>query len=137
MTDAEVTLTLTASDTSSASASDSLALSIRETGSAFLTTWSVTGTGTAVSIPTEGSYGIVWGDGRADTVTGTGTQSHTYPAAGEYQVAMTGGLSRMDLSRSPAPTPGKLASIDQWGGHRVDVDGGRLPRGIKHGVRRG
>ena len=115
LTDAEVTLTLTASDTSSASASDSLTLSIRETGSAFLTTWSVTGTGTTVSIPTEGSYGIVWGDGRADTVTGTGTQSHTYPAAGEYQVAMTGGLSRMDLSASGA-TPGKLASIDQWGG---------------------
>ena len=113
--DATVTLTLTASDTSSASASDSLTLSIRETGSAFLTTWSVTGTGTTVSIPTEGSYGIVWGDGRADTVTGTGTQSHTYPAAGEYQVAMTGGLSRMDLSASGA-TPGKLASIDQWGG---------------------
>ena len=113
--DATVTLTLTASDTSSASASDSLTLSIRETGSAFLTTWSVTGTGKNVAIPTEGSYGIVWGDGRAGTVTGDGTQSHDYPAAGEYQVAMTGGLSRMDLSASGA-TPGKLASIDQWGG---------------------
>ena len=112
--DTNVTLTLTATDTSSASATDSLVLAIRETGSAFLTTWNVTETGTTVSIPTYGAYEIIWGDGSAEAVRFSGPQSHSYPAAGTYQVAMTPGLSRIGLSGSGA-TPERLASIDQWG----------------------
>ena len=112
--DTNVTLTLTATDTSSASATDSLVLAIRETGSAFLTTWNVTETDTTVSIPTYGAYEIIWGDGSAEAVRFSGPQSHSYPAAGTYQVAMTPGLSRIGLSGSSA-TPERLASIDQWG----------------------
>ncbi len=112
--DTNVTLTLTATDTSSASATDSLVLAIRETGSAFLTTWNVTETDTTVSIPTEGAYEIIWGDGSAEAVRFSGSQSHSYPAAGTYQVAMTPGLSRIGLSGSGA-TPERLASIDRWG----------------------
>ena len=112
--DTNVTLTLTATDTSSASATDSLVLAIRETGSAFLTTWNVTETDTTVSIPTYGAYEIIWGDGSAEAVRFSGPQSHSYPAAGTYQVAMTPGLSRIGLSGSGA-TPERLASIDQWG----------------------
>ncbi len=109
-----VTLTLTATNTSLASATDSLVLAIRETGSAFLTTWNVTETGTTVSIPTYGAYEIIWGDGSAEAVRFNGLQSHSYSAAGMYQVAMTSGLSRIGLSGSDA-TPKRLASIDQWG----------------------
>ena len=86
---------------------------------AFVTTWDATASPYTISIPLEVHPGetlsIDWGDGTsAVDVTSGGTQSHTYSASGEYQVSMTGGLSRIHLFVTGS-TAGKLASIDSWG----------------------
>ena len=72
---------------------------------AFVTTWNVTASPYTVSIPVEvhtgGTLTIDWGDGTAAVEVATnGTQSHTYPASGEYQVSMTGDLSRIILGNT-------------------------------------
>ena len=87
---------------------------------AFVTIWDATASPYTISIPLEVHPGetlsIDWGDGTgAVDVTSDGTQSRTYSASGEYQVNMTGGLSRINLGASGS-TADKLASIDQWGG---------------------
>ena len=88
------------------------------TEGAFVTTWNVTASPYTVSIPVEvhtgGTLTIDWGDTTTTTVTTNGTQSHTYLASGEYQVSMTGDLSRIILG-DLGSTSSKLASIDQWG----------------------
>ena len=86
---------------------------------AFVTTWNVTASPYTISIPvrvhTGGTLTIDWGDGTAAVeVTTNGIHSYTYSASGEYQVSMTGDLSRIILG-APGGTSGKLASIDQWG----------------------
>ena len=85
---------------------------------AFVTTWNVAASPYTISIPvevrTDGTLTMDWGDGIITTVTTNGTQSHTYPASGEYQVSMTGDLSRIILGNTGS-TASKLASIDQWG----------------------
>ena len=85
---------------------------------AFLTTWEADGPQHTISIPLMVHAGqtltIDWGDGTISTVASSGTQSHTYDAAGQYMVSMTGGLSGINLG-SAGSTPGSLASIDQWG----------------------
>ena len=86
---------------------------------AFATTWDATASPHTISIPLEVHSGdpltISWGDSSADTtVTADGTQSHTYSTSGEYQVSMTGGLSRINLHDSDS-TASKLVSINQWG----------------------
>ena len=86
---------------------------------AFVTTWNVTASSYTISIPVEvhtgGTLTIDWGDGTAAVeVTTNGIHSYTYLASGEYQVSMTGDLSRIILG-APGGTPSKLASIYQWG----------------------
>ena len=85
---------------------------------AFVTTWNVAASPYTISIPvevrTDGTLTMDWGDGIITTVITNGTQSHTYPASGEYQVSMTGDLSRIILGNTGS-TASKLASIDQWG----------------------
>ena len=86
---------------------------------AFITTWETTAVSESISIPVEvhtsGTLTIYWGDGSApESVTASGTETHTYAASGEYQVSMTGDLSRINLGASGS-TPAKLLSIDQWG----------------------
>ena len=85
---------------------------------AFVTTWNVAASPYTISIPvevrTDGTLTMDWGDGIITPVTTNGTQSHTYPASGEYQVSMTGDLSRIILGNTGS-TASKLASIDQWG----------------------
>ena len=88
-------------------------------GGAFATTWKTTSAGESISIPVEihtgGTLTIDWGDGgAATTVTTSGTQTHPYSAFDEYQVSMTGDLSRINLGASDS-TASKLISIDQWG----------------------
>ena len=87
---------------------------------AFVTTWNATASQSIISIPvevhTDGTLTIDWGDGTpAAEVTTNGMVSHTYSASDEYQVSMTGDLSRIILGATGG-TPSKLASIDQWGG---------------------
>ena len=86
---------------------------------AFATTWKTDSAGESISIPVEvhasGTLTIDWGDGNTDTtVTADGTQTHAYSTSDEYQVSMTGDLSRINLSASDS-TASKLISIDQWG----------------------
>ena len=85
---------------------------------AFVTTWNVAASPYTISIPvevrTDGTLTMDWGDGIITPVTTNGTQSHTYLASGEYQVSMTGDLSRIILGNTGS-TASKLASIDQWG----------------------
>ena len=85
---------------------------------AFATTWKTDSAGESISIPVEvhtsGTLTIDWGDGStATTVTTSGTQTHPYSTSGEYQVNMTGDLSRIIMDDSTTKT--KLISIDQWG----------------------
>ena len=85
---------------------------------AFVTTWKPVSGSLEVRIPVEVHTGetlsVSWGDGESSTHTTNGIISHEYDSAGEYQVAMTGGLSRINLGASSS-TASLLESIDQWG----------------------
>ena len=90
-----------------------------QSADAFVTTWETISAGESIAIPVEVHSGetltISWGDGSTDTtVTTSITVSHTYSTPDEYQVSMTGGLSRINLFDTGS-TAGKLVSIDQWG----------------------
>ena len=84
---------------------------------AFVTTWEVETSPYVIHMPVEIRSGatatIDWGDGNSTTVSIDGTQQHTYADAGNYTVAVTGGLGRINLGESPSSD--KLASLDQWG----------------------
>ena len=88
---------------------------------AFVTTWNATSSPHTISIPLEvhssGTITIDWGDGNTTDVTANGIQTHTYSGPGDYQVSMTGDLSRIEMSATGGPAS-KLASIDQWGDTR-------------------
>ena len=101
-----LTVTVTGQDDSTVSAD------------AFVTTWNVTASPYTVSIPVEvhtgGTLTIDWGDNVITTVNTNSVQSHTYSTSGEYQVSMTGDLSRI-IPSATGGTSSKLASIYQWG----------------------
>ena len=64
-------------------------------------------------------------------------QTHNYTSVGNHMVSITGGLERIHIDSLPSQTEkNKLRSIDQWGGHRVDHDGKRLPGSDQHGLQR-
>ena len=89
------------------------------TEGAFVTTWETESDSDAVRIPLEVRSGetvtIDWGDNSPVTVVTTNvTRAHVYSDSGEYQVSMTGGLSRIHLGATGS-TPHFLTSIDQWG----------------------
>ena len=86
---------------------------------AFVTTWDVIASPHTVKIPVNvhagGELVIDWGDGSASTtVTVNGIQEHTYSDPDQYQISMTGDLSRIIMGDINV-TPSKLISIDQWG----------------------
>ena len=85
---------------------------------AFITTWNVGPSPHTISLPLEvhsgGTIAIDWGDGNSTSVTENGTQSHAYSGPGDYQISMTGDLSRINLGIGSA-VASQLASIDQWG----------------------
>ena len=87
---------------------------------AFVTTWTVSA-GQNITINFVGDdINIDWGDGATDTGV-DGPKTHTYIAANDYTVSVTGGLTGLTLDRPHGfldllgPVP-ELASIDQWGG---------------------
>ena len=113
------TITFQVEDGAGATDSEAVTVTVSDGDATFATTWDATASPYTVSIPLEVHSGetltIDWGDGTsAVDVTSDGTQSHTYSASGEYQVNMTGGLSRINLHDSDS-TASKLVSIDQWG----------------------
>ena len=116
--DTAVEFTLTVHD-GTAPVSDGVVITITDrSAGAFVTTWNAASSPHTIAMPLEvhagGMLTIDWGDGSSTSVTENGTQSHAYPDSGEYQVSMTGGLSRIILGNAGA-TASKLASIDQWG----------------------
>ena len=81
----------------------------------FVTTWQTTSAGETITIPVGnagGSYTVRWGDGSVTTHTSDAT--HTYAAAGNHTVRISGDFTRIDLANDPTNAK-KLVSIDQWG----------------------
>ena len=86
---------------------------------AFVATWRNNSPGQSITIPTTGSgynYNVDWGDGSKD-VGITGDVTHSYTAAGDYQVAITGDFPRFyaEAASSPTENDQRLFSVDQWG----------------------
>ena len=82
---------------------------------AFVTTWQTTSAGETITIPIDsfpGSYTVAWGDGNVTTHTSHAT--HTYAAAGNHTVSISGDGLTMSLD-SDRNNAAKLVSIDQWG----------------------
>ena len=112
--DTTFTLTLTADD-GTQPATDMLNITVRETGTAFITTWAATSSDKDITLPMTGTYSVLWGDGSYDAVA-IDSQSHTYAAAGLYTVTVLGeGLESINLSYDAANAR-QLRSIEQWGG---------------------
>ena len=110
------TVTVQVEDGASATDSEAVTVTVSDGDATFATTWDATASPYTVSIPLEVHSGetltIDWGDGTsAVDVTSDGTQSHTYSASGEYQVNMTGGLSRINLHDSTPRHPSWSPSI--------------------------
>ena len=81
----------------------------------FVTTWKTTSAGETITIPVGnagGSYTVRWGDG--SVTTHTSDAIHTYAAAGDHTVRMSGDFTRINLPNAPTNTK-RLVSIDQWG----------------------
>lgn len=97
-----------------------------EPGNAFITTWRTNVSGASannqIRIPMIGNgynFTVHWGDGTSETYSANPGEDefhyleHTYPAAGDYQVSITGDFPRIYLSGSG--DRGKILSVDQWG----------------------
>ena len=79
----------------------------------FATTWRTDSASQAITVPVTGSnLTISWGDGTTSAGV-SGAQTHTYAAAGNHTVAVTGGLEAFTLNNHANAT--KLVSIDRWG----------------------
>ena len=113
--DATFTLTLTAGDGTD-TGTDAMDVTVKETGSAFITTWETTSANEEITIPGTGTYSVVWGDGKYSE-DASGSASHTYAEPGTYTVAISDGLARINLgdSASDNANDAKLQSMEQWG----------------------
>ena len=109
--DTAVTFTLTVSDGGGADVLDTVSVTVLE-ASDFVTTWTTTGPGQSITIPARGTYDVDWGDGTVEKRV-TGSQTHTYDAAGDHAVRISDGITRFHLNGHAGA--GKLASVDQWG----------------------
>ena len=82
----------------------------------FVTTWRTTRDNERVTIPTTGggyNYTVDWGDGTV-TRNHTGDAGHTYTAAGDYKVRISGAFPRIYLNHT-YPARGQLIAVNQWG----------------------
>ena len=96
------------------SGSDDIAVTVKDTGSAFITTWRTVSAGEAVTIPGTGTYSVIWGDGKFSDAE-SGSASHAYDTPGNHTVSITGGLEGIRLGDN-ATNAQRLQSIGQWGG---------------------
>ena len=83
---------------------------------AFVTVWETTSADESITIPVGnagGSYTVDWGDDTAPT-THTSDATHTYAAAGNHTVSISGDFTRIHLDGNSTNAP-KLVSIEQWG----------------------
>ena len=81
----------------------------------FITTWQTTTANEPITIPVggaTGNYTVDWGDGSSTThITDA---EHTYAAAGEYTVSISGDFTEIKLYPDDTNAE-KLKSIKQWG----------------------
>ena len=111
--DTTFTFVLTAHDDTQ-SATDTLNVTVKETGTAFITTWAVSDSDRDIILPLEGTYSILWGDG-SHSPDVSGSRFHSYDAAGNYTVTVLGeGLGSI-LLLGDTPNARQLRSIEQWG----------------------
>ena len=93
-------------------------VTVTNSSATFVTTWEVETSPYVIHMPVEIRSGatatIDWGDGSTSAVSVNDMQTHTYADAGNYTVAISGGLGRINLGADP-DNAAKLASIDQWG----------------------
>ena len=79
----------------------------------FKTTWKTDSASEEITLPVRGSgITIYWGDGTNSTGV-SGDANHTYAAAGNHTISVSGGLTGIFLNGT-ADAP-RLVSIDQWG----------------------
>jgi hypothetical protein len=100
-----------------------------EDSNAFITYWKTDNTGVSnsdqITIPTgvNGSYNcrVDWGDNTSDYITAYDDPkwTHTYPAAGEYEVRIEGLFNVMRFAFSGDRL--KLLEVRQWGDYKYDV----------------
>ena len=111
--DTAFTLVLTAHD-GTQPVTDTRQVTVKETSTAFITTWAVSDSDKSITLPMKGMYSILWGDGSYSPNV-SGSQSHTYSTAGTYTVAVLGkGLESITLL-DYSPNSRQLRSIEQWG----------------------
>jgi surface protein len=82
----------------------------------FITTWLIPSDSLSLTIPTSGSgydYSIDWGDGTVEE-NQTGNVIHTYTAAGQYTVKITGPFPRLYINNNSTYDT-KLTSVTAWG----------------------
>ena len=106
-------LVLTADD-GTLSATDTLNITVKETGAAFVTTWTASNSDRSITLPVEGTYSILWGDGSHDENI-SGSRSHTYGAAGTYTVTVLGNSLEYIRLYGDTANASQLRSIEQWG----------------------
>ena len=117
--DTAVRFTLTVTDDDGATGSGTHDVTVTNvvanqppTAGAFATTWRTTSTDESITLPIVGSGMTVnWGDG--NTAAASGSVNHTYNAAGNYTIQITGGLTKFTLDGSSDAS--NLVSLDQWG----------------------
>ena len=111
--DTTFTFVLTAHD-GTQPATDTLNVTVKETRTAFITTWTTSDTDRDITLPMNGTYSVLWGDG-SHSPDVSGSQSHSYNATGTYTVTVLGdGLENIYLHGDP-PNVRQLRSIEQWG----------------------
>lgn len=87
---------------------------------AFVTTWRTTAANESITIPTNATggdiynYTVDWGDG---TVTNgeTGSATHSYAAAGTYEVTIKGLFPRIYFLFGNPSSFTQIQSVEQWG----------------------
>ena len=83
----------------------------------FTTGWTTTSANQTVgfTMHVSGTATIDWGDGSPDaSVTGNGSQTHTYENAGNHAVTIRGDLKAFRFAGG-TDTPALLKSVDRWG----------------------
>ena len=89
-----------------------------QTTQPFITTWQTTVDNEEITIPTSSgrggpyNYTVDWGDGTIDTEQ-TGNATHTYAAAGEYEVKITGDFPQIYFNGREGSD--KIQAVTQWG----------------------
>ena len=112
--DTVFTIALTADD-GTQSAEDTLEITVKETGTAFITTWTASDSDKGITLPLTGTYSVLWGDDSYDAGV-RDSKSHTYDVAGNYTVTVLGDGPQSISLFSDNANALQLESIEQWGG---------------------